>query len=258
MTGKNILIFGTLTALGAGLASCSHSDSDTDFKLTLNPFNCETTMQCNDPEVKGTDFEFMRMRATGILPASVDGKDITLLTDTLMKLSMITRTADGHLTSLPADSTWHAADAAHADASTELYTSTYTTIASVTPTVMVWSVNWQQYEGGAHGMYGTDYVNYSLTDNRLLSLTDIFKPGTDAQLKALISDNICDGTTLLVDPKEADLPSQFQIMANGIEFYYEPYEIAPYSAGIVSATVGLYDLKPLLRPGVEKLFAPAD
>lgn len=260
MTGKQILIYGTLAAMCAGAVSCSHSDNttDPDFRINLNPFSCEATMQCTDPDVKGTEMEYMRMRATGVLPQSIDGKEITALTDTLMKLSLIARDTDGHLVALPADSTWRAADAAHNGAATELFTNTYTTVASISPTVMVWSVAWQQYEGGAHGMYGTDYVNYSLTDKRMLSLSDIFKPDATPRLKELIAQNIPDDISLLIDPKEAELPSQFQITAYGIEFYYELYEIAPYAAGIVTSTVGLYDLKPLLRPGIEKLFAPAD
>lgn len=100
------------------------------------------------------------------------------------------------------------------------------------------------YTGGAHGMYFDNCVNYSLKEGKFVYLNDIF-PGIDsaagkskydeildrlltAKAKKQITDN---GGALLVDT--VSVTSDFAFTKDGIVLRYQPYEIAPWSEGVV-------------------------
>lgn len=130
----------------------------------------------------------------------------------------------------------------------------------------------ENFLGGAHGMHSQQGVTFRKSDGRrfgqeMLIGTDndkfhkIIKEGlaeyftkggekatTDEELKSLlITDN---------DINYLPLP-QFApyLTAEGVTFVYQPYEIAPYAAGMPQFTVSYDKMKPYLTSTIQKIIA---
>ncbi len=109
--------------------------------------------------------------------------------------------------------------------------------------LLVISDNNYQFFGGAHGINWINYYNIDLKNRQLLNISDVF---TDTlELKNLIykflkKKNI----TLLVSEENMSLTDNFYICGSSIHFVYNPYEIAPYTAGVIDVK---FDFKKLLK-----------
>ncbi len=114
------------------------------------------------------------------------------------------------------------------------------------------------YSGGAHGSYGTTAASYDLRTGRRLRYDDIFLPTAQAQLPKLLEQAV----RPLVGLKP-DEPLDQQLLVNkipvthnvlltpgGVEFIYQPYEIASYAQGEVRVFLPLAQVRPLLRNGL--------
>ena len=111
------------------------------------------------------------------------------------------------------------------------------------------------YAGGAHGMYARVPVIYDAEANRILTKKDIFKPGTDeAIIKLIIKYFIAHGDA---DDKPSDesegiykddvfVENNIGIQNGHIVFYYQPYDINSYVAGVYTAVVKIADLLPYI------------
>ena len=87
------------------------------------------------------------------------------------------------------------------------------------------------------------FVNYNLTTGTILSLSDLMKPGYEAPLAEMVRNKLAeDSVELLVDPKEIELPQSFAITTDGILFSFNPYQIAPYSEGIIKVELSLDEI----------------
>lgn len=125
----------------------------------------------------------------------------------------------------------------------------------LTPKVLVVQVNTYDYAyGSAHGMNMTRYLNYSLVDHRLMTAENIFKPGSSAAILDLINasakEHYPDEGTLF--PRPISGMGSLQITENDIMFVYQPYEVAPFSTGVVSIPVSKYDLYRFMTPHAAK------
>ena len=111
------------------------------------------------------------------------------------------------------------------------------------------SLYYDKYEftGGAHGNTKRASNTWELCFGTLLSLSSFFWPGTD--FKCLINDEIIrqaeltqrnesiyfeDYKSLII--KNFD-ENSFYLSPSGITIYYQQYDIAPYSTGIVEFTI---------------------
>lgn len=114
------------------------------------------------------------------------------------------------------------------------------------------------YSGGAHGMNGTRTASYDLRTGRRLRYDDIFRPTAAAQLPALLGQAI---RPLLGLPAGAPLDKELFVSempvthnvfltAGGVEFCYQPYEIASYAQGEVRVFLPLAAVRSLLRQGL--------
>lgn len=101
------------------------------------------------------------------------------------------------------------------------------------------------YAGGAHPMDSFLTLNYDGRSGELLTLNDIFKPGYDYKLSNLILNKL--DKDVLFNKFTIDLPTQFIFKEAGVEFIYNRYEVAPYSAGPQYALVTYENLKELLK-----------
>lgn len=106
-----------------------------------------------------------------------------------------------------------------------------------------------QYLGGAHGNLGVFTRNYTVPDGRAFTLTELFRrPDTAVRLFSELSRRELIERGLpadMVDPgTEPDIEnfSAFLLSSDGIVLYFNPYQVAPWSEGVVTVTLSLDDL----------------
>ena len=117
-----------------------------------------------------------------------------------------------------------------------------TSVNVLTDTLIAMSVDEQYYTGGAHGGGGRYFVNINPATGNKVELTSIFKPGFEAELEKAAEAAFRKQREL---SPEADLlesgfefpDNRFRLNDNygfttdGVVFFYNSYEIAPYAAG---------------------------
>lgn len=103
------------------------------------------------------------------------------------------------------------------------------------------------FTGGAHGITKRTSNTWELCKGTQLSLCNFFKPGTDYE--TLIIDEITklakennEQSNLYFEDYESLIaqnfnPNSFYLSPDGITIYYQQYDIAPYSTGIVEFTI---------------------
>lgn len=116
------------------------------------------------------------------------------------------------------------------------------------------------YTGGAHPMTVVTYSSFDLHTGERLSLSDIFKPGFEEKLSAIAeakfraekqigSDQNLNSTGFMFTDDRFSLPKNFAVVKDGIAFYYNQYEIAPYAMGSTELILNFDDLKELIPEG---------
>lgn len=109
-----------------------------------------------------------------------------------------------------------------------------------------------QFTGGAHGMSAKRVLNFDAKSGKLLSLDDIFKTDKLRELNiGFFRNSYGDDedfiTGLFIDIDTLPLPANIALDSNNAYFYYNQYEIAPYSYGVLGYEVPIEELKPLLK-----------
>lgn len=120
------------------------------------------------------------------------------------------------------------------------------------------------FTGGAHGNYGTTGASYDLRTGRRLRYADIFRPEAARQLPALLAVAVRPlvglGSSEPLDKelfvKQMPITHNVFLTTGGVEFIYQPYEIAAYAQGEVRVFLPLGQVRALLRDGLP-LPAPA-
>ena len=117
--------------------------------------------------------------------------------------------------------------------------------------LLVYRTRYEEYTGGAHGIYMTSFLNLDLRTLTPIHLNDLFAEGyeealTDLLWNQLMADNrvatrkeledLGYGSTGDLNPTE-----NFCIAPQGITFFYNVYEIAPYVMGAIEITLP-YDI----------------
>ena len=117
------------------------------------------------------------------------------------------------------------------------------------------------YSGGTHGSLSCDSANYDLSTGDILTLGSIMHMDADKnQFIELIIDKLSNDTALqLFDGFEEgvynrlggdeNLYEDFYFTTTGLTFFFAPYEIAPYSAGIITVEIPYEELPGLIYDG---------
>lgn len=103
------------------------------------------------------------------------------------------------------------------------------------------------YTGGAHGLSTTVSFVYDIADSKPVALSDIFKEESTPAILELIKGRI--GKLDDADVYWTELVTvseNFAVGKDGITWYYNPYEIAPYYMGITAVTVPFDELEPYI------------
>lgn len=125
------------------------------------------------------------------------------------------------------------------------------TVSLLTPKLLVIDVDtYNYYAMAAHGMQTRRFLNYSIAQHRLMTAQNTFKSDMSKELLSLIG-----ARAKALYPDEGVLFDQpityynnFRVAEEDIVFVYQPYDIAPYSSGIIEIPVNQYDLYRFLTP----------
>ena len=149
------------------------------------------------------------------------------------------------------------------------------TAAAETPAYVTYTDCSESFLGGAHGITAQTGATFRKSDGRrfgweMLRDTDtedfraLLKEGLKEYFAAGADTTITDGQlaeTLLADGGVDYLPlpkSAPYLTADGVAFVYQPYEIAPYTAGRPSFTVGFDKIRSYLTQTVIKMIDNKD
>lgn len=112
------------------------------------------------------------------------------------------------------------------------------------------------YTGGAHGFWVNSFYNFSLASGKVLELDDFLKPGFETELNKLIdrqfrkdnnlsqTEDLTTGAWLFENKIEYN--NNFAFTKDGLLFFYNQYEIAPYAAGTIEVLIKYEDLSDLI------------
>lgn len=130
-------------------------------------------------------------------------------------------------------------------------------VASSSRDFVTYCVNYSYYlEGAAHGYYSETYVNYDLRGRKVITSERLFDKAKVGALKDAIFERI-EQTSMPLVEKGADIESISNIMVDEgrVSFVFNPYEVAPYAAGVVTVDFDAQELQPYLSDYGRKLFA---
>jgi hypothetical protein len=115
------------------------------------------------------------------------------------------------------------------------------------------------FTGGAHGLGAQDYTVINMKTGKVVLPTDIFVKNYEPELTALLTkrlkkmENLQPGDKLSEKSEyfadEIPPNNNFYITGDGIGFFYNHYEIAPYSHGFTNIFLTFGELVPLLKSG---------
>lgn len=123
--------------------------------------------------------------------------------------------------------------------------------------ILTYRIDYNEYTGGAHGIYMSTFLNLDLKTLSPVRLDDLFEGDckealTDLLWKQLMADNnvatrqeledMGYATTGDLEPVENFYPDP-----KGITFYYNVYEIAPFVMGPTKITLPYEDIAPLMN-----------
>lgn len=241
-----LLIMG---ACGTGNNRNKGSENTETENLSFESFRFERIGEYEDSDSDTSVGErYVRFVSEGVLPRNIGEGGSGVLRDSLMRMALLVNGEDDKPAPLMPDSmvrAYHIPDSIINCGF--VYTSLSTTL--LTPRTVVWEVDRETYAyHAAHANRWTGYLNYNLTDGKILSLSDLMKPGYEKELTELLRQKVKEeeDIQLLVKPEDIELPKAFAITSDGLLFSFNPYSIAPYSEGIIKIDIPVDELYDLL------------
>jgi hypothetical protein len=124
--------------------------------------------------------------------------------------------------------------------------------------VLSFYIDHYAFTGGAHGLQTRQYTVVNLWTGKEVRLKDIFKENSETLLSSILSDKIHEKNHLPITQSLTDAGfftdtikpnDNFYITREGIGFFYNQYDIAPYASGSIDVFIPFYELKDLLVTG---------
>jgi len=126
--------------------------------------------------------------------------------------------------------------------------------------IYVYGINRYVYMGGLHGLEVKNFINFDLLNGKRITENDLFINGYAEKLKEIIK--TCIKEQSKIDDKiqpisnledtdywvDAIKPNNnFYISDEGINYLFNPFEIAPYSLGQTEVIISYFKLKEILK-----------
>lgn len=121
--------------------------------------------------------------------------------------------------------------------------------------LVMFSQHYYYYDGGAHGMNYTNYVNIDVNKKAIIQLDDLVSQKNQPKLRNLLWERYIQDHTdgygktdpNVIDKKDFTVSGNFYFKPYGISFVYPVYTLGPYSEGVVEIFASFYDLKDLIN-----------
>ena len=120
---------------------------------------------------------------------------------------------------------------------------------------------WDNYTGGAHGLYGTNYFNVDLNKKTVISLDSLMSKAHQEQAKAILWNSYLEKTRMEAQDEKAepfttkadfDLVDNFYFTHEGINFVYPVYALASFVEGEVTLTLYWNDANKLVSSDYQR------
>lgn len=120
---------------------------------------------------------------------------------------------------------------------------------------LVMEMSGSEYTGGAHGNYGVSYMNIDMQQKRVWKMEDVMTVDSN-KLNMLLDAEARRYFAIAATESFEDRLLTDKVMPNGnicitptgINFVYNPYEIASYADGIITLFLPYSQMKDLLKP----------
>lgn len=122
--------------------------------------------------------------------------------------------------------------------------------------LLIYRIDYNEYTGGAHGIYSSTFLNMDLRTLNPIRLDDLFVSDYEEALTDLLWNQLMANNKVATHQELEDMgyattgdlkPTEnFYLSKEGITFYYNVYEIAPYVMGPVKITLPYEVMQHLL------------
>lgn len=247
-----------LASCASGADKQNEGNDKTLPKVEFEGYRFDTVVRQTDADsLPNEGYNLVRVSGQGMIPVKIGNHDLTILRDSLEKIggfiftgvnSVEPQLEENQVITDMKPSQTEACGASHNELSVNF----------LTPQIVVWKDYAAYYIcGAAHGSYRTTYLNFSLSEGKILSIADLMRPGYEEELSQLLREKIQnEKIDLLIPISEVGIPDNFEITADGIRFVYGLYDIAPYAAGEIYVDFDAYELEEILTPESLRLIAP--
>jgi hypothetical protein len=114
------------------------------------------------------------------------------------------------------------------------------------------------FTGGTHGISNIEYLHFDMNTGRLFGIDDLFDKTNKQELQKMVSD-VCEEMkkkkeSQVFDDSQIESIDNFYFDDKNFYFVYNPYEIAPYSAGYITIKISKSKIKPLLKKDIQPGF----
>ncbi len=279
MNARKFLLSAVAVAAALAVASCSKTSS-TDNDSLVSSFEVQQSVKSASKSYKMTldnETYFLTLSSSVQWPEQFGNYDIKVLQDSLLSVMYKSPTgtpvdeaiakwvctiddsvlAGAQITAI--DSVPDAADVNNFEMEVT------GKLIEFNKTTVTYDVTYYSYLGGAHGNTATDPFTFDLAGGKVLTVANMFRPGSDAQLIKKITEALA---TQYNVPEDKLIDQGFMIpldkvgapyIDNGmVVFRYNPYEIAPYSMGTIDVAVPAGVLAKLMTPEAAALLGVAD
>jgi hypothetical protein len=110
------------------------------------------------------------------------------------------------------------------------------------------------FRGGAHGMNTMTPVVFERKTGEIVPENAFFADGYRDPVAALIQAHLPEALegdeealAAIFEPELVGPNGNYEVTKDGVTWYYQPYDIAPYYLGVISITVPWKELKPYVR-----------
>jgi hypothetical protein len=128
-------------------------------------------------------------------------------------------------------------------------------ISQFSPDVLSLKFTVSTYTGGAHGNQYFQTYTFDLTQNRVLTLSDLFQPGVDivGTLAPIVQQDLtkqmgdfADAQWIQDGTSSLDAYTSFAVTPDALVFCFAPYQVAAYAAGAQTVQIPLVQLSGVL------------
>lgn len=274
---KTSLVFPAVLSLLA-LAACSKDGNTGSVKSDIDEFEIGQVIKTAD---RNYQFEFYGDTAyldvyTSIQwPTKLGKADLSVLQDTLLRFcyaDSVRRPVDDAIQTFLGDTATYK-DMVGAKTMTRVdsipdgdnvrsfFSNATASVVEITEDMATYQVTLSSYLGGAHPYTAIIPFTYALDSARVLGLNDILTPAGVDSIMPVIRTALARQLEVPVEAldragiftSQLTTPGRPYISGNVLYFHYNPYEIAPYSAGMIDVPVYPYEVAAWLKPQAKAL-----